>query len=361
MNQLKRSNKKLLLVTSNFTLGGTERSVFNLFKLLHDEGFDVKLLRFYKRLHTEYTADFEYDSLNVNARGNKIIRFILLQIRLICFLNNKRDFQIVLYNNKFLIFFLFPILLFRNKLILSDRSNYTNRNFLHKYLYKLCLNFFVDRMVVQTEYMKSRYEGELKYNKVGVLQNFISKDDFQYISSKNSPSLNKIIYTTGRLIPSKNHEKIIRAFAIHSQSHLWELSIFGQGPLESSLYSLISELKLEDRIKIRTGNIESMSQCGIFVFLSESEGFPNALQEALYSCIPSIVYKYNDSLNEIIKDSETVILEDLTIHKIGTALKNLVEKMESDPYNVFKHYKSMYDAESMVDIERKNIEFYSLK
>jgi GalNAc-alpha-(1->4)-GalNAc-alpha-(1->3)-diNAcBac-PP-undecaprenol alpha-1,4-N-acetyl-D-galactosaminyltransferase len=71
----------------------------------------------------------------------------------------------------------------------------------------------------------------------------------------------------------------------------WRLVILGEGPERPNLERLRDELKLGDRARL-AGQVADtwpwLRQAGIFLMSSRSEGFPNALTEAMAAGLPVI-------------------------------------------------------------------------
>lgn len=93
----------------------------------------------------------------------------------------------------------------------------------------------------------------------------------------------------GRLVPNKNFDLVIRAYA---QAQIDpSLVLLGQGPEEQALRSRVAEFGLEDRV-IFAGFVKNpypfMSRARALVSGSRAEGFPNTLIEAMAVGCPVI-------------------------------------------------------------------------
>lgn len=118
------------------------------------------------------------------------------------------------------------------------------------------------------------------------------------IRTLNLPDVRKenIILSIGRLIPTKNIDQLIHIFSrIHKPE--WRLIIIGGNAKKADLLteyqSLVSKLQLQDRVFLlgEQKNIEPyLAKSSIFAFTSTSEGFPNALAEAVSAQLPVIAY-----------------------------------------------------------------------
>ena len=118
----------------------------------------------------------------------------------------------------------------------------------------------------------------------------------------------------GRLIESKHHDKLIEMFA-RVVIPGWKLLIVGYDHLKqknmSKLKKLISELNVEDRV-ILVGKQKNVDyyylKSKIFAFTSSSEGFPNAIGEAISAGLPVVTYDCIAGPSEMIINSSTGFL-----------------------------------------------------
>ena len=102
----------------------------------------------------------------------------------------------------------------------------------------------------------------------------------------------KKIAAVGRLIPQKNYNMMIRAFARFSeQVPDYKLFICGEGPLRFDIEKLIKSLGLADSIMLM-GQVknphEIIFDSAVFALSSDHEGMPNALLEAMALGVPSV-------------------------------------------------------------------------
>jgi len=98
--------------------------------------------------------------------------------------------------------------------------------------------------------------------------------------------------TVGRLVPVKNHERLLQAFArVLEYQPEARLLIAGQGRLEESLKKLAESLGLSNYVNFlgfREDIPQLLKTLDVFVFPSLREGFGMALLEAMASGLPVI-------------------------------------------------------------------------
>jgi glycosyltransferase involved in cell wall biosynthesis len=107
------------------------------------------------------------------------------------------------------------------------------------------------------------------------------------IFSAGSP----VILTVGRLIPQKNHDLLIRAFAGARSQVPCRLAIIGEGPLLDPLRDLAAALGVADDVLFlgwQDNPFVYMKHAALFTLSSNHEGFPNVLVEAMACGTPIV-------------------------------------------------------------------------
>lgn len=97
----------------------------------------------------------------------------------------------------------------------------------------------------------------------------------------------------GGLIPRKNYELLVQAFANAGLPRDARLMIGGSGPQGAQLVALAERLRIQDRVHLlgqldRTGVIRLLGQAAIFAHPSNSESFGVVLVEALSLGVPVV-------------------------------------------------------------------------
>lgn len=144
----------------------------------------------------------------------------------------------------------------------------------------------------------------------------------------------KTLLCVGGLRPEKNHESLIRAFAMILPEHRdWRLRVVGEGGLRSRLISLIRELDIEPHVQLvgATASVEiEYQRAQLFALPSLYEGFPNALAEALAHGLPVIGFADCPGTNELIRTRTNGILvsERDRVSGLAAALDELMSSPE---------------------------------
>lgn len=122
----------------------------------------------------------------------------------------------------------------------------------------------------------------------------------------------KRIIGTGRLTNQKQFHHLIAVFAKFSDEFKnWDLIILGEGENLAELQNLSKELGLQKRVNLpgRVGNIADWYLAAdLFVMTSETEGFPNALIEAMAHGVAAISYDCPTGPSEIIESGVNGLL-----------------------------------------------------
>ena len=139
----------------------------------------------------------------------------------------------------------------------------------------------------------------------------------------------KVILNVGRLIQSKNHELLIRAFhLIHHKYPNWKVKIYGiDVSYKEHLIHLVETLGLVNKVEFfePVMNIEKVYQTSdIFAFPSLYEGFPRALGEAISHCLPCLVIEDCTVNKELVKNGNFGLVAKNTAEDYAEKLENLM-------------------------------------
>ncbi|MFL6630759.1 MAG: glycosyltransferase [Massilia sp.] len=115
----------------------------------------------------------------------------------------------------------------------------------------------------------------------------------------------KVLLAAGRLDPVKNLEALLAAFARLAPVHPdWDLVLLGDGPERGALHAAIGALGLGGRVVLPgiAGNVgEWHARADLYVLTSHSEGFPNALAEALCHGVPAVSVDCDTGPRDIVR------------------------------------------------------------
>jgi GalNAc-alpha-(1->4)-GalNAc-alpha-(1->3)-diNAcBac-PP-undecaprenol alpha-1,4-N-acetyl-D-galactosaminyltransferase len=326
--------KKIGFVIGELSSGGAERVISTLSNDLI-ERFDITIITFVKS-SSFYPLDTR---IKVVACNDKIIKPISIFDSLkLNYILLKRISQIV---KKEEINILIGFITSANILttiaaklngipcIISERNNPLVEDvpklweILRKFVYPMA-----NSLVLQTNGIKKLYEKKIKPQRITILPNPISSELSKLRS--NTIKREKIILTVGRLDKNKCHDKLISAFNTLSLKG-WKVKIIGDGVKKQELNKLIESYNLSDKIEIipKVKDIHNFyNRASIFVFTSKTEGFPNALLEAMHYGLPCISTNCNFGPSDLINDGVNGFLipindQAVLINKLSQLINNV--------------------------------------
>ena len=209
------------------------------------------------------------------------------------------------------------------KIIVSERNDprSINKYWLMEKFEKLIYRL-ADKIIVQTETIRKFFDGVLKerthiiYNPVNLPKEMVGK--------ALSVEKKKKIVSVARLMPQKNHDILIKAFARFSKNHPdYTLTIYGNGPQGEELKHLAETLEVGDKVSIPGASKtihEDILNAEMMCLVSKHEGMSNSMIEAMCLGLPCICTKVSGAI-DLINDGENGLLVD-----IGD-IDGLVERM----------------------------------
>jgi glycosyltransferase involved in cell wall biosynthesis len=121
-----------------------------------------------------------------------------------------------------------------------------------------------------------------------------------YVQRKHSPHSHPRVLGVGNLHELKRWDRLIRATSsLRTQDPQLDFTvdIVGEGIERQNLLALIADLKLADRVRLlgrRYDVPELLAASDVFALVSESEGSPNAVMEAMAAGVPVLATEVGD-------------------------------------------------------------------
>lgn len=204
-----------------------------------------------------------------------------------------------------------------------------------------------NHLIVQTKNVKRFYEPISRSEDISILPNPLSSE--LSLLRRDTVTRENIILSVGRLNEDKQHHKLIDAFNTLKPEG-WKVIIIGAGPRKATLIELIKFHHLEDRIEILS-HIKDIhhyyNKASLFVFTSRSEGFPNALLEAMHFSLPCISTDCDYGPSDLINDGVNGFLvpvddQNILTSKISQLIsdKNLRTQFSEKARETSEHYTS---------------------
>ncbi|MGF1670621.1 MAG: glycosyltransferase [Balneolaceae bacterium] len=308
--------KRICLIIHSLGIGGMERVMTMLANNYSKrEDTEVHLVLIGRKRNIEYPLsgkviihkpEFEFNNKHRTAHTLRTLSFLRSEVK-------KIDPDTVLsfgemWNNLVLLALYgldYPV-------YISDRSEPGKdlgklHNFLRNHLYPKASGY-----IAQTEAAKSICIKNGWNENVTVIGNPIRK-----ITANGTVERENIVLSVGRLIETKHFDRLITMFAELDQPG-WKLLIVGgdakKQNLSVQLKKLIHDLGVNDRVFLEgeQKHIDDFyRRSKIFAFTSSSEGFPNAVGEALSAGLPVVAYDCEAGPADLIENNNNGFLVSL--------------------------------------------------
>lgn len=318
------SIKSICFIGAGLAGGGIERGFTTLANYFSGQGFQVTVLLLFKSDHF-FQPDYKIRIIEPGYRRKKYYKYYYAG-RTILYLRKKlREINpdvIVSFGewiNPFVIFSTrglnYPVFVF-DRMSPHLRLGFVIDN-AKKLFYKKASG-----IIAQTPFAAEVIRRKTGAKNISVIPNPLHALNYPPLAKKNQ------ICTLGRLSKEKGHKYLIEAFSGLKHKE-WTLHIIGDGPERSSLENLTRSLFISDRV-IFYGHLpdftEILSQSQIFVLPSLSEGFPNALIEAMSVPLACISSDCVSGPADIINPGENgMLVPPGDINGLSEAMNDLIE------------------------------------
>ena len=302
--------KKIAFLIPSLSSGGAERVVVSLANKFANK-FEVFLIVL-NETKTVYDVDKEVNLIYLQEKyspSNSLIKAItsnVIFVKKIVKTARKNQIDILIgFTTSVNILSIISSRFLKRPNLISERNN--PEVYVPNIFWRILRNFcypFTNGLIVQTDVIKGFYQKIIQESKIKIIPNPI--DETILSVRKDYSERENVILTVGRLDANKNQRLLIEAFANLNVVN-WKLVIVGDGILREEYIKLTSSLGISDKVDF-VGNISNVSdyynKAKIFVFTSQSEGFPNALLEAMSFGLPCISTDCPSGPSEIIKNNE---------------------------------------------------------
>lgn len=328
LNSPDRSNlKHVLIVGTNLSVGGLQRAVLNLCSLLGVNGVRVTVLLLYKRpRHYDLSAEIRVIEPATEYRGINRLRyhFALLPYIYSAIRKCKPDLVVSMSGQHNSLAILVAKIA-GTKICISDRSSPDLSYSLDVRLLRKIFYPYADGFVAQTKRALTVTKSSLgQKTKQVVIPNLLRK-----VSTLHGIRQPWIV-ALGRFYHVKGFDRLVKAFALISEENEnWRLVLAGgDGPQHGDVEHLVRELGLTDKVDFLIDVKEPdllFSQASIFVLPSRSEGFPNALCEAMAAGLPCVAFDISAGPREIIThEHDGLLVADNDIGALAATLNQLI-------------------------------------
>jgi len=296
----------VVLVIPTLKQGGAERVISELANswVLQDINVHIILLADAKDFY-DIASEVKIHRLGFKNRGRikRIFDEYKILVELRGLIKSIEPRFVLSFMTKYNIFTILATFFLDTKVFVSDRDNIKQTifiGFLRKYLYR-----YTDGIISQTSFSKEILEKSISHHNIRVIPNPLRDvEEFPHIKRE------KIIINVGRLVVEKGQQYLLESFSKLENSD-WQLVILGEGPLREQLEEQIVNLGLEDRVFLLGARRDVdfwLAKSSIFAFTSISEGFPNALVEAMSSGLPCVSFDCDAGPRDLIENEKNGFL-----------------------------------------------------
>ena len=325
MNKRSIDTKKILIVSSSLQIGGIESASSSLANYFSEENFDVYFFCIFK--HSQFFhLNKEITLIEPNSAKFQRLNIFTAPIRIRKAVLKIKPDTVLVFNKFYGAITLLGLWGLSTPVYISERASPYYKfpkaiEYFINWIYKL---FRPAGIIAQTSFAA---EIQKKYYKKGIPIKVIP-NILRDIQPENQKRENTIL-AVGRLNdPLKGFDRLVEAFTFINNTD-WKLLFVGNNAKSSGLKELIIALGLEDRVEFKeqVQNINQIyAEAGIFVITSRSEGFPNALIEAMAFGLPCISYDFVAGPSEIIENGVNgILIEDGNSQKLAQAIDYLID------------------------------------
>lgn len=163
----------------------------------------------------------------------------------------------------------------------------------------------------------------------------------------------RVVISVGRLTPEKDYVTLLHAVALLRSKNSTCLVIVGEGPERERLEQVITDLKMEDRVKLAGLDPNPwrwMARANLFVLSSCSEGHPNALREAMVLGLPVVVTEYDSSVYDFFTETPEYPRRVVTVGDPKMMADAIMEMIDTAPPEI-ACYRSEKSQNTVSDYE----------
>lgn len=323
---------KLLFLFPTYTFGGAERTSLNLLKGIDKTRFRICLVTsrdiFRHFRHIDIEKFLPIEDLGIDVWFSSLSRFMHDIPRVASLLRTENPdlaFGMMHYPSSLLVF-ANKIYNLRMKVIASPRGPGTDylkffeQKIFRKIYLRIIFSFFcryADGLLVASHGLKDECVRHFYADSanIAVVPNSVDFHDVRIKAEENIdmdfPAGYQLISVSGRLEQAKNIPLLLKAFSVVRMSAKVKLLIIGDGVERQSLEKLSHELNIAEDVVFmgyQANPYKFIKRTDVFVHSSISEGFANAIIEAMACGVPVVAANCNYGPRDIIKHGENGFL-----------------------------------------------------
>lgn len=315
---------RIAIITTSLAGGGVERASSSMANQFAKWGHDVHIVTLYKRERfLPIDERIEYTEPTIGYGKKSYVLYMMSYVRKQ--IKRIKPDTILAYNEWTNPYVLFALQDLNYPLYVSDRMSPLMPSPLLTRVLKKIYYKRAAGVIAQTEFAKRIISESNGVKRIKVISNPVNAIDAIPCDKQN------YIVTVGRLTKEKGHRCLVEAFA--KMQHVdWKLSIVGDGTEKASLVELVQKLGVSDRVIFHGHKLnfaKELSEAKIFVLPSLSEGFPNAVIEAMSVPLPCIATRCTEAMDEVVQNGVNgLLVEKENPDALATTIDRLIDNEE---------------------------------
>ncbi|MDW7761968.1 MAG: glycosyltransferase [Acidobacteriota bacterium] len=319
---------KILIITSSLQLGGIERVSSNLANEFSNAGHSIHYFCIFR--HTPF-FDLSENIVRIEPKLKKPQRFNILDapIRIRKAVKKINPDSVLVFNKFYGTLTLLGLVGLNYPVYISERASPFYRFPLIIELFNNMVFLFVNPsgVIAQTEFAA---RCQRRFYKTGTPIRVINNPlrEIEVFELLRKP----IVLGVGRLADHlKGFDLLVEAWA-HVKNKSWKLVLTGSRQENTKLAELAGKMNLHERIEFigRVNDIDRLyAEAGMIVIPSRSEGFPNAMVEAMAAGLPVISFNFQAGPEEILVNNHNgILVENGNTEKLAEKIDLLIENKE---------------------------------
>jgi glycosyltransferase involved in cell wall biosynthesis len=342
----------VFVVSPALTMGGMERASLNLAEGLASRGYIVFYVTILKKEHF-FKPSQSIQVIEPEGFNSESVNLLKTVLWLRNLAKTHKPDVIVVYNKVYGSFMSFALMGLPFKFIVSERSSPLYKWPLKfEWLCKLAFTMHPPNGVISQTRIAAKIQSDYySYKtKIKIIPNSL-REVMHFPKNKRE----NFIIGVGRLAEwLKGFDLLIESYAKCKNKH-WKLVLVGSNVGAEHLVALANKLGVKDQVQFYGSTLELdeiLSRAGIFVIPSRSEGFPNALIEAMAAGVPCISFNFIAGPQDIIEDGVNGLLVELgNTDKMAETIDKLIEDENMREKIAFQGMQAVqrYKPEAILD------------
>jgi len=302
--------KNLIFFLPNFVKGGASSAILRLCKHTDKNKYNLFIISLNKNELKNELSKYCSEIFEINSKS--VLLSSLRLIKIVKYIKNKYNSYSIFISNIHYANIISGLFLKKNKkfkLIFFERTNFSELNFYYSikdFFRKIVIKLLLKKVYSRADRLISNSkQNSYEFSKICKRKFYTVYSPIEKVFKfkKRKIFKNKInIVFVGRLSIEKGCETIIKALKKLDNKNIY-LDIFGDGPLEYSLKSLVKSYNLQKNIRFNGfQNISKnkLKKFHLLISASHFEGLPNAIAEGINYNLPVIAPNINGGTRELL-------------------------------------------------------------